>query len=157
MGPLEIPRGALPSVEALGIEHPVEANLAGQVKLLGYNIESGFRPGDGIHLTLFWKALRKMEKDYTVFAHLVDEGGNIWGQKDNPPVDGFYPTTQWEEGEIVRDQYDLIISPEARPGDYWLEVGMYLAETGERLAIVDRNGNVVGDKVLLKEVKVLGE
>ena len=156
LGPVEIPRGA-PPAEALDIEHPVEANLAGQVKLLGHNIESGFRPGDGIHLTLFWNALRKMEKDYTVFAHLVDEGGNIWGQKDNPPVDGFYPTTQWEEGETVRDQYDLIISPDARPGDYRLEVGMYLAETGERLAIVDRNGNVVGDKVLLEKVMVLGE
>ena len=157
LGPVEIPRGAPPSMETLDIEHPVEANLGGAVKLLGYDIESGFRPGDGMQLTLFWRALQDTEKDYTVFTHLVDEGGNIWGQKDNPPVDGFYPTTQWEEGEIVRDQYDLIISPEARPGDYWLEVGMYLAETGERLAIVDRNGNVVGDKVLLEKFKVLGE
>jgi hypothetical protein len=98
-----------------------------------------------------------MEKDYTVFVHLVDEGGNIWGQKDNPPVDGFYPTTQWEEGEIVRDQYGLIISPDARPSDYRLEVGMYLVESGERLSIVDGNGNVVGDKVLLETVKVLDE
>jgi len=157
LGPVEIPRGALPPVEALDIAHPVEANLGGQVKLLGYNIESGFRPGDGIHLTLFWNTLRKVEKNYTVFVHLIDEGGNMRGQKDNPPVDGFYPTTQWEKGEIVRDQYDLIISPDARPGDYRLEVGMYLAETGERLAIVDRNGNVVGDKVLLEKVKVLDE
>jgi hypothetical protein len=157
LGPMEIPRGAHPPVEALDIEYPVDANLGGQVKLLGYTIESGFRPGDGIHLTLFWNALRKMEKDYTVFVHLVDKGGNIWGQKDNPPVDGFYPTTQWEEGEIVRDQYDLIISPDTQPGDYWLEVGMYLAETGGRLAIVERNSNAVGDKVLLEKVKVLGE
>jgi hypothetical protein len=153
---VEIPKGALPA-EALDIEHPVEANLGGQVRLLGHNIESGFRPGDGIHLILFWNALREMEKDYTVFVHLVDEGGNIGGQKDNPPVDGFYPTTQWEEGEIVRDQYDLIISSDAQPGDYWLEVGMYLAETGERLVIVDGNGNVVGDKVLLEKVKVVDE
>jgi hypothetical protein len=157
LGPIEIPRGAPLPVEALDTQYHVGANLGGRVQLLGYNIESGFRPGDGINLTLFWQTLQDMEKDYTVFNHLVDKGGNIWGQKDNPPVDGFYPTTQWEEGEIVRDQYDLIISPDARPGDYWLEVGMYLAETGERLAIVDRNGNVVGDKVLLEKVKVLGE
>jgi hypothetical protein len=156
LGPVEIPRRAAP-VEALDIQHRVEANLGGKVQLLGYNIESGFRPGDGIHLTLFWNALRRMEKDYTVFVHLVDEEGNIWGQKDNPPVDGFYPTSQWEGGEIMRDQYDLIISPDARPGDYGLEVGMYLAETGERMAIVDRNGNTVGDRVSLEKVKVLDE
>jgi hypothetical protein len=157
LGPVEIPRGTPPPVEALDIQYHVEANLDGKVQLLGYNIESGFRPGDGIHLTLFWRALQDMEKDYTVFTHLVDDGENIWGQKDNPPVDGFYPTSQWEEGEIVRDQYDLIISPDARLGEYWLEVGMYLAETGERLVTVDRNGNVIGDKVSLEKVKVLDE
>jgi hypothetical protein len=157
LGPVEIPRGVPPPVEALDIQHRVGANLGGKVQLLGYNIESGFRPGDGIHLTLFWRALQEMEKDYTVFTHLVNGEGNIWGQKDNPPVDGFYPTIQWEKGEIVRDQYDLIIPSDAFPGSYWLEVGMYLAETGERLAIVDRDGNVVGDKVLFEKLKVLDE
>jgi hypothetical protein len=34
---------------------------------------------------------------------------------------------------------------------------MYLAETGERLATVDENGEVVGDKVLLEKVEVVGE
>jgi len=76
-----------------------------------------------------------MDQDYTVFTHLVDEKQNIWGQKDNPPVDGFYPTSRWNVGEIVRDQYDILISPEAPPGEYQIEVGMYLAETGERLVV----------------------
>jgi len=119
------------------------------VRLLGYNIESGLRPGDGIHLTLFWQALAEMDKDYTVFTHLTGEEGRIWGQKDNPPVDGFYPTTQWEKGEIVRDQYDLNISLDAPPGEYWIEVGMYLAETGERLPVFGDGKPVVGDRVLL--------
>lgn len=157
LGPIVIPPRDPPSVESLDIEHPVEATLGGKVRLLGYSIESGFRPGDNIHLTLFWQSLKEMDQDYTVFTHLIDAKQNIWGQEDNPPVDGFYPTTRWEKGEIVRDQYDLIISPDARPRDYWLEVGMYVAETGERLAMVDRNGNVVGDKVLLEKVKILGE
>jgi hypothetical protein len=50
-------------------------------------------------------------------------------------VDGFYPTSRWEAGEIVRDQYEILISPEAPSGEYQIEVGMYLAETGERLAV----------------------
>jgi hypothetical protein len=149
LGPVEIPRGAS-SMEALDIEHPAAFSLDGQVKLLGYNIESGFHPGDGIHLTLFWKALQEMEKDYTVFTHLVDEEGKIWGQKDNPPADGLYSTTQWEKGEVVRDQYDLTISPDASPGEYWIEVGMYLADTGERLPVFGEDGErVAGDRVLL--------
>ena len=152
LGPVEITRRVPPPVETLGIEHRVEANLGGKVQLLGYNIESGFRPGDNIHLTLFWQCLGEMDEDYTVFTHLVDGEGNIWGQKDNPPVDGFYPTTEWEAGEIVRDQYDILVSPEALPGEYQLEVGMYLAETGERLEILD--GSVVDNKILLGKMEV---
>ena len=133
--PIEIPPREPPAIEALDIEHPMKAHLDNKVKLLGYNIESSFHPGHGIHLDLFWQALQLMEEDYTVFIHLIDGEGNIWGQKDNPPWDGFYPTTLWTQGEIVRDQYDLMVSHDAPPGKYWLAVGMYLAEIGERLEV----------------------
>ncbi|MFB0535633.1 MAG: hypothetical protein ACETWR_11695, partial [Anaerolineae bacterium] len=79
-----------------------------------------------------------------------------WGQKDNPPVDGFYPTSQWEMGEILRDQYDLVISPDAPPGQYWLEVGMYLVETGKRLS-VRREGQRMGDRILLGPINIEGQ
>lgn len=153
LGPLEIPRRGPPLVSSLDIEHPVEVSLGDNVRFLGYNVESGFRPGDNIHLTLFWQCLEKMQQDYTVFIHLLDERGNIVAQKDNPPVDGFYSTTKWESREIVRDQYNLVISPEASPGQYQLAIGMYLAETGERLRVWD--GNSEADKVLLNnEVEI---
>jgi hypothetical protein len=118
----------------LDIEHPVEVSLGDKAYLLGYNIESGFRSGDNIHLTFFWQCLDSMEEDYTVFVHLVDEGNHILAQKDNPPADGAYPTTKWEPGEIVRDQYDLII-PQDVQGDWELKIGMYNAETGQRLSV----------------------
>ncbi len=148
LGPIEIPRRKPPTLTSLDIDHPQEAILGDKVRLLGYNMESGFRPGDGIHLTLFWQCLEELDQDYTVFTHLIDEKQNIWGQKDNQPVDGFYPTSQWEMGEVVRDQYDIAISPDALPGDYQLEVGMYLAETGERLSVF-QGDQETGNRVLL--------
>jgi hypothetical protein len=69
-------------------------------------------------------------------------------------VDGFHSTTVWEAGEIVRDQYDLGISPDAPLGLYHIEIGMYLAETGERLPVLAEDGSVQGDKVLLAGVRV---
>jgi len=149
LGPIAIPPHAPPSVASLDIEHFVEATLGGKVRLLGYNMESGFRSGDNIHLTLFWQCLEEMDKDYTVFTHLIDVKGHLWGQKDNPPVDGFYPTIGWEAGAIVRDQYDIPISLDAPPGEYQIEVGMYLKETGERLPVFDGKGQIVGDKIYL--------
>jgi hypothetical protein len=129
------------------------AELDGQVRFLGYNLEGRFRPGDSLHLTLFWQALAEMDENYTVFTHLIDGKGSIWGQKDNQPVDGFYPTGGWAAGEIVRDQYDLPISPEALPGPYRIAVGMYRAETGERL-IVEQDGILPDDKIVLGEFVV---
>ncbi len=133
LGPVEIPRRPPPAPEELDVEHPLEASMSDRIRLLGYNIEGHYRPGGSVHLTLFWQALERMDDSYTVFTHLVDEAGRLQGQKDNEPVDGFYPTTAWEAGEIVRDQYDVPLAPDAPPGEYQLVVGMYLAETGERL------------------------
>jgi hypothetical protein len=157
LGPIEIPRREPPALTSLDIEHPQGAILGDKVRLLGYNIESGFQPGDGIHLTLFWQCLEEIEWDYTVFTHLIDEQGIIWGQKDNPPVDGFYPTSRWEVGEIVRDQYDLIIPDDAAPGEYWFEVGMYLADTGQRLSVLDSEGQQRGDSILLGPMIIEGQ
>jgi hypothetical protein len=153
LGPVEIPRREPPTSTSLDIAHPQEAILDDKVRLLGYNIESGFRPGDGIHLTVFWQCLEEMEQDYTVFTHLIDGGQNIWGQKDNQPVDGFHPTSRWKAGEVIRDQYDLVISPDAPPGQYWLEVGMYLVETGKRLS-VSREGQRIEDSILLGPITI---
>ena len=153
LGPFDIPPRPPPTIESLGIEHPMKAELDGQVRFLGYNLEGDFRPGGGLHLTLFWQALAEMDEHYTVFTHLIDEGGGIRGQKDNPPVDGFYPTGGWTVGEIVRDQYDLTISPEAPPGLYRIAVGMYRVETGERLT-VQQEGILPDDKIVLGEFVV---
>jgi hypothetical protein len=154
LGPLEILRREPPPVSSLEIEHPVEAKLGDKVRLLGYNAESSFRPGDNIHLNLFWQCLEKMQQDYTVFIHLVDEKGSIVAQKDNPPVDGFYPTMKWEPGEIVRDQYDVVIAPNTPRGRYQLRVGMYQPNTGQRLTVLDLEGKELGDGVILSEIDI---
>jgi len=154
LGPIEVPRQEPPSIDHLDIESR-KVNLGNKVQLLGYNIESGFHPGDNIHLTLFWQCLEEMEQNYTVFTHLVDEKDHIVAQKDNPPVDGFYPTTQWKGGEIVRDQYDLVIPSGVPSGEYRLKVGMYLAETGERLNILKDGVPLPDYQILLAAVRVV--
>jgi hypothetical protein len=154
LGPIEVPRRAPHPIEDLNVEHPLEAVLGDKVRLLGYNMKSGFRPGDNIHLTLFWQCLEKMDEEYTVFIHLIDAGDNIVAQKDTPPVDGFYPTTKWQAGEIVRDQYDLLISPDVPMGDYRIEVGIYLAETGERLEAIGEEGSWPENSILLEKIEV---
>jgi hypothetical protein len=136
--------------------YPLTVNLGEEVTLLGYDLESEeAKPGGELHLVLYWQARREMSTSYTVFTHLLNEGGQIWGQKDNPPQGGKYPTTGWMEGEVVRDEYEIPISPDAPSGSYLLEVGMYQAETGARLPAFDEKGNrLEGNTVILATIQI---
>jgi hypothetical protein len=95
-----------------------------------------------------------MEKSYTVFTHLLDTQNQIWGQKDNIPVSGNYPTTAWWEGEVVFDAYEIPIKTDAPAGEYRIETGMYDATTGERLSIFTNQGQLLSEDRILLETPV---
>jgi 4-amino-4-deoxy-L-arabinose transferase-like glycosyltransferase len=126
------------------ISNPIVANLGDQVELLGYDLSTDtVAPGDTLTLTLYWQALREMDESYTVFTHLVAADGTIVGQKDNPPVGGSYPTDLWLSGEVVVDVYEIPISADAAPGEHTLEVGLYIAETGARLPVLEESTDAI--------------
>jgi hypothetical protein len=136
------------------IARVMRADLGGQVEFHGYSLKSAqVEPGSLLHLTLYWRARQHMTVSYTVFTHLLGKGGGIWGQKDNMPVKGTYPTTGWVEGEVITDEYEIVIQPNAPSGDYQIEVGMYDATTGQRLSVFDEGGTrLPGDRILLDQV-----
>lgn len=134
------------------LEHRlVETIFDGKVKLLGYKVEpSEVSPGESAHITLYWQAISKMDRDYTVFAHLLDTDNKIIGQRDGWPAPdvAYLPTSAWRPGAIVIDVRVIPVNDEAM-GHLRFFVGMYLLETGERLTIVDSKGDPVGDGVYL--------
>ena len=85
-------------------------------------------------------------RDYTVFVHLLRPDGTCcaW-QQDSMPQQNAYPTGRWISGEIVVDTYTIAPLP---PGAYPLEIGLYLAETGQRLQVT-ATGQPEADVVLL--------
>jgi len=126
--------------------------LGDKVRLLGYNLESGFRPGHDIHLTLFWQCLAEMDQDYTVFTHLIDSSNRIWGQHDSQPQGGQHPTSQWVEGEVGVDEHELILADDVLHEEYQIEVGMYDWGSGERLAVSENRQSVPENRVILETV-----
>jgi len=148
---------ALPFGDPLGsLQHPLEANLAGIVKLLGYSLDSSqVEPGGILLLTLYWQGLAEMERDYQVFVH-VEADGRIWGQRDHPPGDcsKSQPTSTWQPGQVVVDRVAVPIAPTTPEGEYPLLVGMYDWQTLQRLEILDAAAQFQGDSVLLQAVTV---
>lgn len=135
LGPLKIP---LPSLSAVpdGVQ-PQSAHFGNVAQLLGYQLTK--EPKAVTLITLHWKAETPDDVDYTVFVHLLDEEGQLALGQDNQPVSGGYPTGIWEPGELILDEYTLDTS-ELAPGEYQLEVGMYVPATGERLPVHTSNG-----------------
>jgi len=128
------------------------AELDGRVRLLSYQLDASRVKTEGeVSLTLYWQALREMDKSYTVFIHLLDDASQIWGQKDNPPVSGTSPTSEWRDGEVVEDSYVIPVQTDAPQGTYHIIVGMYDPQTMQRLPVSGKEGQVQGDSVLLEE------
>jgi hypothetical protein len=135
-----------PAVATLsGVTFHDPATAAPLLSLHGYTLAPG-SAGAATTLTLAWQAQAPMAQDYTVFVHVLDALGQTVAQRDSLPRAGAYPTSLWEPGEFILDDYAF----EVPPGAYHIAVGLYLAETGERLQLVRR----LADEIVLDALQV---
>jgi hypothetical protein len=65
-------------------------------------------------ITIYWEAMQPIKRDYRVAVHWLTQfppqgPADIVAQADSVhPVQGWYPTTRWTVGEVVRDEYELM-------------------------------------------------
>nr|HMT20226.1 hypothetical protein [Promineifilum sp.] len=152
LGPLTVTQTerlfALPPFAA-----PVGATFGEEIALAGYTLETEFLGRNSVSssasLELIWQAIAQPQADYTIFVHVLNPDGTccVW-QSDAQPRGGAYPTSRWRPGEVVVDVYEITLPEGATIGDYEIEVGLYLAETGRRLGVTV-DGEAAGDAVRL--------
>jgi hypothetical protein len=126
-----------------------DANFGGQIELLGYDLHPDANPPS---LTLYWRSMSAVDVSYTAFVHLLDPAGKVIGQVDHVPGDGAFPTTGWLPGEVIADEYQLTtpaLPGGGAAGPLRLEAGLYDAQTGQRLPVVNQQGETVADHVIL--------
>jgi hypothetical protein len=154
LGRVEV-RGRPHRFDVPEIQHPLEARLGDGVLFLGYDLSSDdVKPGNTMEITLYWQALAEMRVSYTVFTHLLDAEEGLWGQMDSIPLRGEAPTTSWVSGEVVADEYDIVVETAAPPGSYTMEIGMYDSDSGQRLPVTVEGVRLDGDRLLLGQVRV---
>ncbi len=104
-------------------------DLGNGVHILSAGLSS--ERGDGRVLTVYWQAYGPIDGDYSVAVHLLAHDppqgpADILAQADrNNPAQGWYPTSRWTPGEVVRDTYLIAAPPGSRPVS--VRVGMYRA------------------------------
>ncbi len=133
---------------------PVEADFSHLVRLIGYDLDTRRAyPGGRMPVTLYWQALTSIPTSYQVFTHLEGPSGPV-AQADGVPVCWSYPTDRWRPGQIIADQHAIYLPPDVPSGNYPLQVGLYLADTLERLDVLDEAGNPMGTSVTLTRVSI---
>ncbi|HNS50096.1 MAG TPA: glycosyltransferase family 39 protein [Anaerolineae bacterium] len=128
-----------PSLPGVMLDVPLADPSSGdELALVGYSLpQQTLAAGDIAQFSLFWQASRTPARRYKVFVHLLDEASHIVGQYDGEPGGGALLTTLWSPGSLVADHLGVAIHPATPPGKYRVEVGLYDAETGRRLAAPD--------------------
>jgi len=141
----------------LGYESGIWYGLGEKIRLIGHKVNGIARAGETLRLKLYWQARAPMDEDYSVFVHLMDEGGNLCAQQDCQPQRGDYPTSLWRRGEVIWDGHEIALPPDLPTGTYRLVAGMYSLESMERLPVFDETGRrLPGDLIPLGEIQVVG-
>ena len=131
------------------------AQLSDEIKFLGYDLEKQiYRRGEPIRLTLYWQAQGERRGAYTVFTHILRADGVQMAGWDNPPCRTTCPTETWRQGEVIRDEYTVPTALDWQAGEHTIEIGMYDPNTGERLEVLDEQGQPVGDRITLGTVMI---
>jgi hypothetical protein len=145
LGPLYL-ASAAPDIVEMGMVPPV--NAGDILPDVGLDLENGIvirsatltrkDASEQLLVTIYWEAGRSVEDNYSVAVHLVARdpprgAEDVLAQSDAVhPVMGWYPTSRWEAGEVVRDDYLLRVPSGSSP--VAVRIGMYR---------VDQNGDFV--------------
>ena len=104
--------------------------------------------GQTLKLKLYWRSEAPLAGDYTTFVHLRNEAGEIVTQTDQPPLNGAYPTSLWDPGDLIADEiavsFPTELSADANQAEaYHLVIGLYDFQTGQRLVVPDNPASEV--------------
>ena len=131
-----------------GPQHVLGVDFAEPIALAGYDLNvAPYAPGESLDLALYWQASGRITRNYHVFTHLLAPDEKMAGGSDHIAGADNYPTSLWADGSLIRNNFTLRIPPDASPGKYTIEVGLYDAHGRLKLA-----GGA--DRILLAKIVV---
>ncbi|MEW5957195.1 MAG: hypothetical protein AB1801_05705, partial [Chloroflexota bacterium] len=108
------------------VDLALEADFSGQVSLIGLDCAPcQTQPGRPVTVTLYWRAHGPLDRNYTVFVHVLGPADTVLVNADHAPPK---PTRGWVAAEIVTDPVTFSLPVDLPPGEYALEIGLYDAD-----------------------------
>lgn len=137
--------------------HPTAYRFGDSVELTGWNAYpdgTPLRPGGVLDISTQWKAVGPLAADFKIGMYLITPEGAVAAQDDSFPANGFWPTSTWRPGDLVRHNIALSLPGDLPPGFYEVWTVMYAPPDGPRLQVQESNGTTIRDHVQLFSVEV---
>lgn len=146
--------------QPLHYDRAINAHFASGMQLLGVDLPAGaaIRPGQPMPLTLYFTTQKEITDFYTLFIHLANDKNQLLYQYDGVPAQGRHPTRQWQPGAIFADTYWIASNASLHDELATLSLGFYhYQDANQRQAIFGPDGKMIGDRVVLANVRIHGE
>ncbi|MFH1754042.1 MAG: DUF2079 domain-containing protein, partial [Candidatus Omnitrophota bacterium] len=132
----------------------INGKINDEIELIGFDWSAG--EGDKLwegHFSFYWRCLKDTNKDYNAFVALVNAYGQTVKFDRKYTCYRIYPTHQWREGEVIREDYWYVFPSNMPKMKYYLTMGM--VDEADRQAVrfkADKKGvlNSNGFVVLLE-------
>ena len=144
--------------ERLVIEHPTDGVFGDRIALVGYDLPNrSVEPGEDLEVTVYLRAFEPLTDTYSIGLWLVSavpgDTSRLAGL-DTWPGNGNYPTTVWQEDEIVKDTYTIAAPESVSHAQAWLvQLNVYRTSDGKWLEYTE-DGQSLGQRIILGWVRV---
>jgi 4-amino-4-deoxy-L-arabinose transferase-like glycosyltransferase len=109
-----------------------DAEFGEQIRLEGLAVEAA---SHALRVVYAWRCLGQPSRDYWAFTHVLDSNGGVIGYLDHKILGGFSTTSTWRPGDTASEALELPSSA-IQPGNvYYLRLGVYHPESGDRLDV----------------------
>lgn len=120
----------------------VDIRYGSSLMLLGSRVAPHpLNPRGALEVTLYWRVLAPMERDYSLNLAALDASYRVVGSRNSYPGHGTLPTRLMQPGQIIQDTYWLPLTTLTARGS--IQVSVFDRVTQQDLPAADPNNNEI--------------
>lgn len=136
------------------LDRMAAVNFGDRADLVGIDLPAEASRGETIKLRLVFENRQVFDQPYKVFVHLRGPDHSVAAQADRVWCDTSLNEADWRPGDILVDNYELTVPPEASPGNYPIVIGFYQEAAGVRLPVLAADLEHDRDSVTIGTVRI---
>ena len=110
--------------------HLLDANLGDELDVLGWDVTDldgqpvhAVVPGRRYEFVIYYRVVGRIAGTWETFVHI--DGFQRRFNADHPTLDGHYPFSLWNVGDLIADRHEFALEPNFTRGAYHVYFGLY--------------------------------